>query len=94
MTHNEKRAHWLKEGAIGTGIGIIYGVTVVASAHVTKTLIFIKELGFFDNLFSALIKPWDTIKTKMQAQVGFENSSMMNTLVRVVKTDGIKGLYR
>ncbi len=30
----------------------------------------------------------------MQAQVGFENSSMINTFIRVIKTDGIKGLYR
>lgn len=28
MTHNEKRQHWLKEGAIGLGTGVLYGVTV------------------------------------------------------------------
>lgn len=30
----------------------------------------------------------------MQAQRGFENSSMMNTFIRTFKADGIKGLYR
>lgn len=35
MTHNEPRAHWVKEGAIGLGIGVIYGVTVVGVAHVS-----------------------------------------------------------
>jgi hypothetical protein len=29
MTHNEKRQHWLKEGAIGLGTGVLYGVTSV-----------------------------------------------------------------
>jgi hypothetical protein len=28
MTHNEKRQHWLKEGAIGLGTGVLYGITV------------------------------------------------------------------
>jgi len=35
MSHNEQRTHWLKEGAIGLGIGVIYGVTVVAIGHVS-----------------------------------------------------------
>lgn len=30
MTHNEKRQHWLKEGAIGLGTGVLYGITSVA----------------------------------------------------------------
>jgi hypothetical protein len=34
MTHNEERAHWILEGLIGTGTGILFGVTVVATAHV------------------------------------------------------------
>lgn len=71
MTHNEKRAHWVREASIGLGVGVLYGVTVVVSAH-----------------------PFDTIKTKMQAQKGFENSSMVNTFVRTFKAEGLKGLYR
>jgi hypothetical protein len=30
MTHNEKRQHWLKEGAIALGTGTLYGMTSVA----------------------------------------------------------------
>ena len=39
MTHNEERAHWFIEGLIGTGTGILFGVTVVATAHVIKRFI-------------------------------------------------------
>lgn len=35
MTHNEKRAHWVREASIGLGAGVLYGVTVVVSAHVS-----------------------------------------------------------
>ena len=38
--------------------------------------------------------PFDTIKTKMQAQKGFESSGMVNTFVRTLKTQHIAGLYR
>lgn len=38
--------------------------------------------------------PFDTIKTKMQAQKGFENFSMMRTLTSTVRQQGIVGLYR
>lgn len=34
MSHNEQRTDWVKEGAIGLGIGVIYGVTVVVVGHV------------------------------------------------------------
>jgi len=30
----------------------------------------------------------------MQAQAGFENENMISTLIKTVKQDGIKGLYR
>jgi solute carrier family 25 carnitine/acylcarnitine transporter 20/29 len=33
MTHNEERAHWLKEGALGLSTGILYGLTSVAVGH-------------------------------------------------------------
>lgn len=44
-------------------------------------------------MFSYL-KPFDTIQTKMQAQKGFEGSNLVKTLVKIMKTDGIKGFYR
>lgn len=34
MTHNEQRAHWVKEGFIGLGIGVLFGATNVAVGHV------------------------------------------------------------
>jgi solute carrier family 25 carnitine/acylcarnitine transporter 20/29 len=92
MTHNERRTHWIKEGSITFGIGIIYGVTVTSASHV------INHLLKFNRIKEILIplqqKPFDTVKTKMQAQAGFENSSMLNTFSRVFKAEGIKGLYR
>lgn len=38
--------------------------------------------------------PFDTIKTKMQAQRGFESSGMFQSFIRTVKTQGIRGLYK
>lgn len=38
--------------------------------------------------------PFDTIKTKMQAQQGFENMNMRKSFAFVFKKEGIKGLYR
>ena len=71
MTHNEKRAHWVREGFLSTGAGVLYGLTSVAVGH-----------------------PLDTIKTKMQAQTGFEKTSMTKSFTQVLKTQGLKGLYR
>ncbi|XP_038048376.1 solute carrier family 25 member 48-like [Patiria miniata] len=71
MTHNEARGHWFKEGAIGLGVGVLYGVTSVCVGH-----------------------PFDTIKTKMQAQVGFEKDGLFRTLTKTFKTQGIIGFYR
>ncbi|TFJ86963.1 hypothetical protein NSK_002050 [Nannochloropsis salina CCMP1776] len=67
MTHNEKRQHWLKEGAIGLGTGVLYGVTSVAVGH-----------------------PFDTIKTKMQAQEGFIKGPGMGALPPLLGS----GVYR
>ena len=39
-------------------------------------------------------KPFDTIKTKMQAQKGFEKLNMVNSFSVVLKKEGIRGLYR
>ncbi|XP_014673522.1 PREDICTED: mitochondrial arginine transporter BAC1-like [Priapulus caudatus] len=71
MTHNELRSHWLKEGAIGLGVGVLYGVTNVAVGH-----------------------PFDTVKTKMQAQRGFESGNMLQTFGKTLRHQGIIGLYR
>ncbi|VDI47570.1 solute carrier family 25 (mitochondrial carnitine/acylcarnitine transporter), member 20/29 [Mytilus galloprovincialis] len=38
--------------------------------------------------------PFDTIKTKMQAQAGFEKSNMFQTLAKTLRTQGVIGLYR
>lgn len=38
--------------------------------------------------------PFDTIKTKMQAQSGFENRTMYRTFIKTLQDQGIKGLYR
>lgn len=36
----------------------------------------------------------DTIKTKMQAQKGFESFTTWKTLKTILKTEGVRGLYR
>ncbi|KAJ3235598.1 hypothetical protein HDU81_000298 [Chytriomyces hyalinus] len=73
MAHSEKRAHWLKEGVIGMGTGILYGVTSVSVGH-----------------------PFDTIKTKMQAQHGHvEGGGMIQSFKRIWTSEGgFLGLYR
>lgn len=38
--------------------------------------------------------PFDTIKTKMQAQHGYENHSMIRSFTTTLKKQGIRGLYR
>uniref|UniRef100_T1J5Q7 Mitochondrial carrier protein n=1 Tax=Strigamia maritima TaxID=126957 RepID=T1J5Q7_STRMM len=71
MTHNEERVHWIKEGAIGLGVGVLYGLTSVCVGH-----------------------PLDTIKTKMQAQVGYEKTGIIQSFVKIMKKEGVVGLYR
>lgn len=71
MTHSEKRTHWLKEGGIGLGVGVLFGVTNTCVGH-----------------------PWDTIKTKMQAQAGYEKTNMFQTFIKTLRTQGPIGLYR
>ncbi|KAK6188766.1 hypothetical protein SNE40_004878 [Patella caerulea] len=71
MTHNEERTHWIKEGVIGLGVGVLYGLTNVCVGH-----------------------PFDTLKTKMQAEAGFEKTNMVQTFVKTLKQQGLKGLYR
>ena len=38
--------------------------------------------------------PWDTLKTKMQAQSGYEKTGMIQTFIKTIRTQGIIGLYR
>jgi len=38
--------------------------------------------------------PFDTIKTKMQAQPGFENEGMFKSFGKTLRAEGIRGLYR
>lgn len=38
--------------------------------------------------------PFDTLKTKMQAQVGFEKTNMFQTFAKTLRTQGVVGLYR
>ena len=38
--------------------------------------------------------PFDTIKTKMQAQRGFEDRNMWRTFLKTIREQGVKGLYR
>ena len=38
--------------------------------------------------------PFDTVKTKMQAQSGFESRGMIKTFTTTVQEQGIRGLYR
>jgi len=71
MTHNEERGSWVKEGAIGLSVGILYGTSSIMVGH-----------------------PLDTIKTKMQAQAGFETTGMFKTISTTFKTQGVKGFYR
>ena len=51
--------------------------------------------GFLYGGTSVLVgHPFDTIKTKMQVQTGFENRTMMRSFVKTVQELGIRGLYR
>ena len=38
--------------------------------------------------------PFDTVKTKMQAQRGFESRNMLRTFTKTLQDQGIRGLYR
>jgi hypothetical protein len=55
MTHNEKRSHWVREGAISLGTGILYGVTVVGTAHVKSLLLFIFQNKIKNITFNSLM---------------------------------------
>ena len=95
MTHNEKRAHWVKEGAIGLGTGILFGFTNVVVGHVRFFLIQFLIIVYNKMYWKYLkLKPFDTIKTKMQSQKGYENLGMIKSFKTVFVKDGFRGLYR
>ena len=73
--------------------GFFFGITNVAIGHVFINLSFYK-IDFVYELKKIYKQPFDTIKTKMQAEKGFENRSMLNTSLNILKTDGIKGFYK
>lgn len=51
--------------------------------------------GFLYGGTSVLVgHPFDTIKTKMQVQKGFEKRSMIRSFTKTVKELGLRGLYR
>ena len=57
--------------------------------------LYIISVGVLYGTTSVMVgHPLDTIKTKMQAQKGFESTSMIRTCLKTVRTQGIIGLYR
>ena len=42
----------------------------------------------------AIGHPFDTVKTKMQAQAGFESHGMIRTFTQTLRNQGLRGLYR
>lgn len=70
-------------------------------SHTEKRTDWVTEgvLGFATGVVFGLTSvvvghPFDTIKTKMQAQQGFENMNMRKSFAFVFKQEGLKGLYR
>jgi solute carrier family 25 carnitine/acylcarnitine transporter 20/29 len=60
----------------------------------TETLVGL-GLGMLYGLTSPIVgHPFDTIKTKMQADPRYLNSTAISTLTNVVRTEGISGLYK
>lgn len=58
------------------------------------TLVF-SIVGVLYGTTSVLVgHPFDTVKTKMQAQKGFESRTMLKTFTTTVRQQGIIGLYR
>lgn len=88
MTHNETRTYWWKEGLIGGRI---------PPARLDKTLDIPSGLGvgvLYGTTSVAVGHPFDTVKTKMQAQSGFESQSMLRTFTKTLREQGVRGLYR
>ena len=68
---------------------------LVGTGHETTEALRGLLCGTIYGLTSPLVgHPLDTIKTKMQAQNIYANTSAYKTLLTVFKSEGIKGLYR
>jgi solute carrier family 25 carnitine/acylcarnitine transporter 20/29 len=68
---------------------------LVGTGHETTEALRGLLCGTVYGLTSPLVgHPLDTIKTKMQAQNTYANTSAMKTLLTVFKNEGMKGLYR
>lgn len=70
-------------------------------SHNEKRTHWVKEgvLGFATGVLFGITNvvvghPFDTIKTKMQAQPGFENMNMRKSFAFVFKNEGVRGLYK
>jgi hypothetical protein len=50
--------------------------------------------SLFGFVYVGVAYPLDIVYTKMQAQKGFENINTLNTFAKIIKTDGVRGLYR
>lgn len=65
------------------------------TAVLNRNVMMIFSVGVLYGTTSVAVgHPFDTIKTKMQAQRGFESEGMIRSFVKTVKTQGLRGLYR
>jgi solute carrier family 25 carnitine/acylcarnitine transporter 20/29 len=64
------------------------------SAWWEEGLIGLSGGALFGTSSVALGHPFDTVKTKMQAQQGFENQNMLLAFKKTFKSQGIRGFYR
>ncbi len=56
-------------------------------------------LGLMGGMLFGLVSPsvghpFDTVKTKMQAEVAYQNLGVMDTVKRMYRLDGFRGFYR
>ena len=98
MTHNERRTAWWKEGLIGKkGCSVVRAIFIYIPSPHTLATPPCSGLGvgvLYGTTSVAVGHPFDTVKTKMQAQTGFESQNMLKTFSRTVREHGIRGLYR
>lgn len=65
------------------------------TAVLNRNVMMIFSVGVLYGTTSVAVgHPFDTIKTKMQAQRGFESEGMIRSFMKTVKTQGLRGLYR
>ena len=69
--------------------------STVGKGSTTLELIYGSISGMAFGLVSPLAsQPFDTLKTKMQAEAKYANEGMVNTARAIARTDGLKGFYR